>query len=423
MAKQEKQKIVTKKHMARQEREELQTRYIIYGSIALITVVLILVGIALVDTYIITPNKAVASVNGEDITTTDYQTRAKFERLQLVNQFGSTLQLMQSFDDESTMQYFLSSLQQINFQLTPELHGQTVLDTMIDDVLIRQESEQLGISVSETEIDEYIEGAFGYFPGGTPTPVPTREPLPTSTLSSEQLTLVPPIPTEESIEIEDSEGEITQDTPGEELPTPTVYTEDAFNQDYEDTLQTYRQSINISEEQFRDILRAEILRNKMLDEIGKNTPTEETQIWARHILVETEEEAQVVITRLDNGEDFSVVAIDVSTDTGSGANGGDLGWFGPGRMVPEFENAAFSLKVGETSLPIQSDFGFHIIQKLGQELRPIDDSTLNQLKQTTFNDWVTALRESSDIQADDTWVSFYPETPVIPPEYLALLSQ
>ena len=101
MAKLEKPKIVTKKHMARQEREDRQTRLLIYASVSILAIVVILVGIALVDALIITPNKPVATVNGEEITTSDYQAQVKFERLQLVNQFASTLQFMQSFDDES----------------------------------------------------------------------------------------------------------------------------------------------------------------------------------------------------------------------------------------------------------------------------------------------------------------------------------
>lgn len=393
MANREKQKIVSKKHMARQEREDLQTRYIIYGSILVISVVLILVAVALVDIYILTPNKPVAVVNDETISTTDYQARAKFERLQLVNQFASTLQLMQSFDDESTLQYFQSSLQQINFQLTPEIHGQSVLDTMTDDVLIRQETDQLGISVSEVELDEYIASAFGYFPNGTPTPAATLE------------------------------GALAQDTPSEDIPTPTAYTEDAFNQNYKDAMDGYKQSINISEAQFRDIVRTELLRTKMGDEISKDIPKEEEQVWASHILIATEEEAEAVIDRLDSGEEFSALAMEVSTDTGSGANGGDLGWFGLGRMVPEFEKVAFNLEIGKISDPIQSDFGWHIILKQGQEVRPIDDTTYDQMKQTIFNEWLTNQRIVSVIETDDTWREVYPETPVIPQEYLALLGQ
>jgi parvulin-like peptidyl-prolyl isomerase len=423
MAKREKKKIVTKKHMARQEREAMQTRYIIYASIAVLAIVIILVGVALVDAYIITPNRPVATVNGEAISTEDYQARVKFERLQLVNQFASTLQMMQSFNDESTAQYFQSSLQQINFQLMPELHGQDVLDTMIEDVLIRREADQRDISVSEDELDEYIAGAFGYFPNGTPTPVPTSEPIPTSTLSPQQLTLVPITPTEDITNTAEIEAAPTQDVQVEELPTPTVYTEDAFKDDYKAAMQGYKQSINISEAQFREIVSAEILRNKMVDEIGIETPRYEEQVWARHILVETEEEALDVLARLEAGEDFTTLAIEVSTDSGSGANGGDLGWFGRGRMVPAFEEAAFALEIGEVSDPVQSDFGWHIIQKLGQEIRPIDDATYNQMKQTIFNEWLTAERDAADIQTDDTWGEVYPETPIIPPEYLALLGQ
>jgi len=393
MAKREKQKIITKKHMARQEREDIQTRYIKYGSIAIFAVVLILVGIALIDVYFITPNRPVAVVNDEEITTTDYQARVKFERFQLVNQFASTLQLMQSFNDESALQYFQSSLQQINFQLMPEIHGQSILDTMIDDVLIRHEAEQTGISVSETELDEYIAEAFGYFPNGTPTPVPTIE------------------------------GAPTPETPSEDIPTPTVYTEEAFKQNYNDAMASYKQSLNISETQFRDIVRAEILRSKVSEEIVQDLPKDEEQVLASHILVETEEEAQVVITRLEAGEDFTAVAIEVSTDTSSGANGGDLGWFGRGQMVPEFEEAAFNLEIGEISDPIQSDFGWHIILKQDQEIRPVDDATYNQMTLTFFNDWLTGQRTVIVIETDDTWVEVYPETPVIPPEYQALLGQ
>jgi parvulin-like peptidyl-prolyl isomerase len=264
---------------------------------------------------------------------------------------------------------------------------------MIDDVIIRQEADQIGINVSDAEFDEYIANAFGYFPNGTPTPAATLE------VASEQA------------------------TPSADIPTPTVYTEEAFNQDYKDAMDVYKQSINISEAQFRGIVGAEILRSKMIDEIGKEIPKEEDQVQASHILVETEEEALAVIDRLDSGEDFSALAIEVSTDTGSAANGGDLGWFGRGRMVPEFEEVAFDLEIGEISDPVQSDFGWHIIIKTGQEVRPIDDTTYNQMKQTVFNEWLTNLRIEMNIETDDTWGKVYPETPVIPQEYLALLGQ
>lgn len=87
------------------------------------------------------------------------------------------------------------------------------------------------------------------------------------------------------------------------------------------------------------------------------------EIKASHILVKTEDEAQNVLARLKKGEKFDAIAKAVSIDTGSAKNGGDLGFFKKGQMVPEFERAAAALKSGEiTSTPVKSPFGFHIIK-------------------------------------------------------------
>lgn len=93
---------------------------------------------------------------------------------------------------------------------------------------------------------------------------------------------------------------------------------------------------------------------------GAAEPTPE---WnASHILVATEEEAQAVVTRLEAGEDFAALAQELSTDTGSGAQGGSLGFFSAGMMVPEFEAAVAALQPGGLSAPVQSQFGWHVIR-------------------------------------------------------------
>lgn len=85
-----------------------------------------------------------------------------------------------------------------------------------------------------------------------------------------------------------------------------------------------------------------------------------TEVKASHILVDTEQEAIKLKEEILSGKDFEDVAAEHS-NCPSGARGGDLGFFGRGQMVKEFENAAFDLKVGELSDPIRTNFGWHLI--------------------------------------------------------------
>jgi peptidyl-prolyl cis-trans isomerase C len=104
----------------------------------------------------------------------------------------------------------------------------------------------------------------------------------------------------------------------------------------------------------------------------------QTEYNAAHILVATQEEADKLKADLASGADFAELAKANSTDTGSGANGGDLGWFGLGMMVKPFEEAVVAAKVGEVTGPVQSEFGFHLI--LVKETRVADQPTLDQLR-------------------------------------------
>jgi peptidyl-prolyl cis-trans isomerase C len=103
-------------------------------------------------------------------------------------------------------------------------------------------------------------------------------------------------------------------------------------------------------------------------EIAAMPPLEEVR--ARHILVKTEEEAKEVITKLDGGAKFEDLAKEKSSD-GSAGDGGDLGYFGPGQMVPEFEKQAFTLEVGKyTKEPVKTQFGFHVIKVEDKRSKP-----------------------------------------------------
>ena len=91
-----------------------------------------------------------------------------------------------------------------------------------------------------------------------------------------------------------------------------------------------------------------------------------TEIRASHILVKTEDEAKKLYDEIQNGKDFAQIAQEVSLCP-SGQNGGDLGFFGKGMMVKPFEDAAFSLEIGEISQPVETQFGWHLIKLTDKE--------------------------------------------------------
>ncbi|HUG96674.1 MAG TPA: peptidylprolyl isomerase [Nitrososphaera sp.] len=88
------------------------------------------------------------------------------------------------------------------------------------------------------------------------------------------------------------------------------------------------------------------------------------KIKCSHILVQKQSEALALLERLKNGESFANLAKELSIDKGSGKRGGDLGYFGRGMMVKPFEEAAFELEKGQTSEPVKTEFGYHIIKRL-----------------------------------------------------------
>lgn len=125
---------------------------------------------------------------------------------------------------------------------------------------------------------------------------------------------------------------------------------------------------------------------------------------ASHILVETEEEAQAVLERLEAGEDFAEVAKEVSTDPGSGAQGGSLGWFAEGMMVEPFQAAVAELeKGGMTETPVETQFGFHVIRlddtrtQEPPSLDEVREDLASQIQQGNIEERLTELEGEAEI--------------------------
>lgn len=421
MTKEPKQQYLTKKHIARLEREKRQTRLILIGTIVVVIAVFMLLGYGILNEKVLKPNRPVAEVGPDKVSISDFQEYARFMRQQYINQYLQTYQLSQLFgSDENSKSYFDSSLQQIAAQLEPATLGQNVLSSLIEDKLIRQEAAKRGITVSAEELNKDVDRYFSYYPNGTPTPTATMPPRPTSTLSPLQMTLVPPTATPTAsptptmtLPTVTPTLVLTPTQTATPAPTETPYTADAYKTDYASYLQDLAK-IKVSEKIFRRVLENRLYRLKVEDAVLTDVKNEEEQIWTRHILVDSEDTAKEVLTRLQNGEDFAALAKELSTDTGSAQNGGDLGWTSKGSLYTEYEDAAYKLNVGEISQPVQSQSGWHIIQLLGKEVRPLDLSAFDQLRQTRFQEWLDSLRESVGVIIPDGWLDWVPTEPTLP---------
>lgn len=419
-------KIQSKKHIARLERERRQTKIIQYVAIAVVAAVILIIGYGYLNINYLQKLQPVAEVNGEEITTREFQARVSLQRNQLLQQYVQFQQYQQLFGMDTTAQ-----LQEIESSLNnPTIVGQEVLDDLIRTVLIRQEAAKRGISVSEEEIEAYKREQFEFFPDGTPTPTVTPAEVvvefPTLSATQKALVTVTPIPTEgpsatppatltlqptatlESATTPEPTSTITPTA----LPSPTAtpYTLEGYQNAFA-TAQASLQEIGFTKEQYERVFETELLRQKLFEEVTSDLTREQEQVWARHILVSTEEEAQAVIDRLNNGEEFGALAAELSIDTGSGASGGDLGWFGKGQMVPAFEQGAFGLEPGEISEPVQSEFGWHIIQVIDRATLPATESEYEQARQTAFDAFLETLREESEITIYDYWMERVPASP------------
>ncbi|UFU00482.1 peptidylprolyl isomerase [Radiobacillus kanasensis] len=159
-----------------------------------------------------------------------------------------------------------------------------------------------------------------------------------------------------------------------------------LKEQYGDQFESVLQQSGFSDEDaFKEVLRLNMLQEKAItegievtdEEINQKYERMQTEVKASHILVSDEETAKKVKKQLDEGKDFAQLAKDFSTDTASAENGGDLGFFGTGAMVPEFEDAAYGMEVGAVSDPVQTDNGWHIIKVTDkrevEDVEPLED--------------------------------------------------
>jgi parvulin-like peptidyl-prolyl isomerase len=364
---------LTRKQVSRREKERRQ-RLIMIGIAA--SIGCLIVGILAYGFYveqIVKPSEPVAVVNGVPIPTETYEKRVLHQRMGIDRATQELLIQRAKFDPEEEQDQFVlqiidQQLSQLALQRT-QVDSEGFVDELIQEELTRQAAEEQGVAVSSEEIDRRIEEYFGY--------------------QTEQPTPVPSPPTEA----------ITGTAEMTPTVAPTPMTRERFDELYSEYLTGLQETIGMSEAEYREMVKAELLREKMENLITEQVPTTELQIRARHILLDTRAEAEVVLKNLEEGEDFAALAEELSKDPGSAELGGDLGWFPRGQMVPEFEEVAFSLEPGELSDVVETPFGVHIILvEERDEDRELDAAMLNQRMTEAFQTWLFDLEAAATIE-------------------------
>ncbi|MGQ9594311.1 MAG: peptidylprolyl isomerase [Anaerolineae bacterium] len=363
-------KELTKKQMAIRRRDRERQRWLLIGLGVVALLVLSLLAAGLYQEFVGKPASPVAVVNGVPIRTDEYQKLWRYQRWNLQNYIARLESQKAQFQGQEGSEFLVSYVDQLIQEAQSQLLSLDtfVLEQAIDRELIRQGAEQEGIVVTPSEIQAEIEEQFG-FVRNPPTPTPTPVLTDTQALA--------------------------------ETPTPTAapMTLEEFQDAYEGYLRTLKQVAGLSETDYKKLVEAELLQRKLEAVLQARVPTTAEQVHARHILVQNEEMARLVLNRLKAGDDFAAVAKEFSQDPSTKDQGGDLGWFPRGRMVAEFEEVAFSLPVGELSEPVKTQYGYHIIRVEERDPnRPLDETALEEARAQALDHWLQEQRTAAQIQ-------------------------
>lgn len=400
MAKVKVTKEVTRKHLARAEREARQKRWLLIGVAAVFVIVVGLVGYGYLDERVFKMQQPVATVKNTSITTGDFQKRVRFTRAQIISQINQLEAQRVQFASDPQLSYFtqqidqnLDSLQQ---QLaTPSLLGGQVLDAMVEEELIRQEATTRGVTVSAEEVQTTIEQSFDFYrvpPTATPTRLPTSTPASSPTPQPTATVSITPTATPEPTW-----------TPE---PTATPVTEQAFSSNFSSYMSQLAQT-GIAENDYRELVRVSLLRNKLMEVFGRDVPTLTEQIQFRYVFFETADGAQAAEAQLKSGLSYDDLYARVQAGQVLSATGGLQPWTPTDEIGNTFgleiEQALLSLAISQTSQIVTDTYGlsYTILQQAGREMRPLTSTQIEDRQQQAFQAWLDSQRTGPDVNLFD----------------------
>lgn len=396
---------LTYKQLARQRRERKQRRQILLAVSVVSALIVVILVVALVNELFVQPSQPVATVNGIDIRTDDFQQRVRYERLMIIQQY---LQFSELFGIEQAYQYsgmsLLYAFTETEIQDTYKDFGGQVLDQMIDDELVRQEAAEMGLQVSDDDVSRTLEEQYDYYRAGTPTPLSTYTPRPTATPITSTETSPTPAPT------------ITP------RPTPSLVTEQAYEDLYEERLSALEKAGAV-EATLRDATALQLLRDKVAEWLMQDVPLEADQVSFEALVFTGPAPALLMTARLEAGELFEDLVAEARENLEGDATVRTSSWIPYDDLVDSFggavADAAFALDAGEWSDPITTEDGqVMIVNVSGHEVRELSATTLNSKKSSLYTAWLDGLRESAEIDTYDSWQNRVPQTPALDYGYL-----
>lgn len=420
-------------YTSRAEREARIQRWIIRGTAIVVGVIVLVIATTIILDQIIIPNQTAATVNGKNISVREFQNRVRLERVlnnerlqRVIDQF----RLFGLSDEELNNQVnqLFTNVEPYRTWFTEmdiaDQMGLRVINEMIADEIVRIKAAELGVTISEADIQKQIDQFFGFDadavaemessataeataevtatvePSPTPTAYVSPTPSPTRTP-----TLTPEFTPTASV------------TPGPTgTPQPTLSAaerREQYSSAVDNFLRQFRSATGLGEDAFRAYFEVQALRAAVRDAVTPEITKLSPHADIRHILVDTEEQANDVIAALNSGDSFADLAAALSKDPGSGSRGGELGWAPILNYVKPFTDAVRDAAIGEIVGPVQSEFGYHIIQVRAREDREVTDSQLEQFKEAAFAAWLEDQRNSEAFQTEtfSIWANNVPDTP------------
>lgn len=377
----------SRKEVLLARKQAQQTRQIRLG-VAVVGGLLLLVFLAAaINELVIAPSRAVAIVNGEEITLREWQDRVRFERAQRIILLENQLEAFQG--NVGVVQQFAGSV--INELLQPEVLGQSALNQMIDETVIRQAAEERGIVVTDADVDAEIGQTFNYFGGELPTP------LPTATATIQPTPSITPIPTAvitDVIPTNTPAPTVTVGPTSTPLPTATAVSADAFQEEFGGLVEQF-EDLGVSEAQYREIVRNQIYRERLLEVLSVEDEISDLAEHASFFFLQfnTEEEANEALALIEGSDYLSVWNQIRSTpfelESGSTAQASEIVWRTEDAVSTslgaEVTEAIFSLPIGESSDIISRTVStdttqYYLVQVTGREERPLSTSELQTVQ-------------------------------------------